>query len=70
MAAAAPFEIGPVRRDLDVALPFYTGVLGLALLSDSVVPAATSRAGGLAPGGYRVLHYSDLASYRPQEGRK
>jgi hypothetical protein len=69
MAAVAPFEIGPVRRDLDVALPFYTGLLGLALLRDRVVPAVTSRAGGLAPDGFRVVHYSDLASYRLQEGR-
>jgi len=70
MAAVAPFEIGPVVRDLDVALPFYTGVLGLALLSDIVVPAATSRAAGLALDRYRVVHYSDRASDRPQEGRK
>jgi hypothetical protein len=69
MAAVAPFEIGPVRRDLDVALPFYTGVLGLALRSDGEVPAATSRAGGLAPDGCRVVHYSDLASYRLPEER-
>ena len=70
MAEVAPLEVGPVVRDLDVALPFYTGVLGLALLSDIVVPAATSRAAGLAPDRYRGVHYSDLAPYRPQEGRK
>ena len=69
MAAVAPFEIGPVVRDLDVAPPFYTRVLGLALLSDIVVPAATSCAAGLAPDRYWVVHYSDLASYRLQEER-
>jgi catechol 2,3-dioxygenase-like lactoylglutathione lyase family enzyme len=55
MKSVAPFEIGLVAGDIDALLPFYTDVLGLALLSDMAVPAAKSRATGLAPEGYRVV---------------
>ena len=55
MKSVAPFEIGLVVRDLDAMLPFYTGVLGLSVLSSIEVPAATSRSAGLAPDGYRVV---------------
>ena len=55
MRSVAPFEFGLVVADIDALLPFYIDVLGFALLSDIVVPAATSRATGLAPAGYRVV---------------
>lgn len=55
MKSAAPFEVGLVVADLDALLPFYTRALGLALLTDITVAAATSRAAGLAPDGYRVV---------------
>lgn len=44
-----------VVEDIDALLPFYTGVLGLELVSDIAVPAAKSVATGLAPGGYRIV---------------
>lgn len=55
MTSVAPFEVGLVAADIDALLPFYRDVLGFALLSDIVAPAATSRAAGLAPDGYRVV---------------
>ncbi|GIK88250.1 MAG: hypothetical protein BroJett026_37310 [Betaproteobacteria bacterium] len=55
MKAVAPLEVGLVVRDVDALLPFYTRVLGLALVTDIVAPAAVGRAAGLAPDGYRVV---------------
>lgn len=55
MTSVAPFEVGLVAANLDALLPFYRDVLGFALLTDIVAPAATSRAAGLAPDGYRVV---------------
>jgi catechol 2,3-dioxygenase-like lactoylglutathione lyase family enzyme len=51
----APFEVGLVVRDIDAVLPFYTGVLGLTVLSDVRASDVVSRAAGLASDGYRVV---------------
>jgi lactoylglutathione lyase len=61
MNDVAPFEVGFVVSDIDAMLRFYRDVLGFALLTDITMPAATSRAAGLAPDGYRVVR---LASHR------
>jgi catechol 2,3-dioxygenase-like lactoylglutathione lyase family enzyme len=55
MKTVASFEFGLVAADIDALLPFYTEVLGLAVVSDLTVPTATSSATGLAPDGYRVV---------------
>jgi catechol 2,3-dioxygenase-like lactoylglutathione lyase family enzyme len=55
LRCVAPFEVGLVAADLDALVPFYTRVLGLALLTDITVGEATSRAAGLARRGYRVV---------------
>jgi catechol 2,3-dioxygenase-like lactoylglutathione lyase family enzyme len=55
MKTVAPSEIGVVAADIDALLAFYVGVLGMRVVGDIKVPAATSRRTGLAPDGYRVV---------------
>ena len=55
MKTVASFEFGFVAADIDALAPFYTEVLGFAVISDLTMPTATSRAAGLAPDGYRVV---------------
>lgn len=55
MITVAPMEVGFAVADVDRVLAFYRDVLGMKLLTDITMPAATSRAAGLAPDGYRVV---------------
>jgi len=64
MKTVAPLEVGLVALDIDTLLPFYTEVLGLALLTDITVSRETSRAAGLAPEGYRVVRLESTGGDR------
>lgn len=55
MRTVAPYEIGITVEDLDRELAFYTGVLGLRVVSEIDVPGERSARAGLAPDGYRIV---------------
>lgn len=50
-----PLEPGIVCQDIDKMLAFYTGVLGLKLVSDAEATAEMSARFGAAPNGFRVV---------------
>jgi lactoylglutathione lyase len=50
-----PLEPGIVCIDIDRMLDFYTGVLGLTLVSDAKTTPEMSRRSGAAPDGYRIV---------------
>ena len=51
----APLEPGIVCQDLDTMLAFYTGVLGLKLVSDAEATTEMSARFGAAPSGFRIV---------------
>lgn len=50
-----PLEPGIVCIDIDRMLEFYTGVLGLELVSDAQTTPEMSKRSGAAPYGYRIV---------------
>jgi lactoylglutathione lyase len=50
-----PLEPGIVCIDIDRMLDFYTGVLGLTLVSDAKTTPEMSRRSGATPDGYRIV---------------
>lgn len=50
-----PLEPGIVCIDIDRMLEFYTGVLGLELVSDAQTTPEMSRRSGATPYGYRIV---------------
>ncbi len=50
-----PLEPGIVCIDIDPMLEFYTGVLGLTLVSDAKTTPEMSKRSGAAPYGYRIV---------------
>ena len=50
-----PLEPGIVCRDIDAMLEFYTGVLGLKLVSDAETTPELSTRFGATPHGYRIV---------------
>jgi lactoylglutathione lyase len=52
---AVPLEPGIVCIDIDRMLEFYTGVLGLKLVSDAETTPEMSKRSGATPYGYRIV---------------
>ena len=52
---AVPLEPGIVCIDIDRMLEFYTGVLGLELVSDAQTTPEMSKRSGATPYGYRIV---------------
>src|SRR5579872_3058256 len=50
-----PLEPGIVCQNLDTMLDFYTGVLGLKLVSDAEATPEMSARFGAAPNGFRIV---------------
>jgi catechol 2,3-dioxygenase-like lactoylglutathione lyase family enzyme len=55
MKMVAPLESGIVCLDIETMLEFYTGVLGLTLMSDAEATPEMSAVFGAAPHGFRII---------------
>lgn len=64
LSLIAPIEPGIVCRDLERMVSFYTGVLGLSVLSDAAAKAEMSAAFGTTPHGYRIVRLQAASGER------